>query len=457
MIVGNMVFAPRFVLVLLLAVALLCRGEPAAAQGNPPVRETPRAAPLPVSSTAEHIFEEARGKLLQIRTELAASGHQTSLGSAFLVTDNGIAITNYHVVSQYVLEPNLYRLHYFTAAGERGDLQLLGFDVADDLAVVRLDNPPKDHFNFDARKLEELTKGERLYAMGNPLDIGFAIVEGTYNGLVERSYTPRIHFSGALNPGMSGGPAVAPDGAVIGVNVATRLGGSLVSFLVPAGYAVALLAEAQQHEPPAPSALRAELGRQIAARQATLYAALAAGGYRGAHFGPYIAAESKLDWFTCWSQTNAEQVPKPRAAVETTNCSSDSDLFVADDLSVGRLTIAHSYARSTDLNAFQFAALLQQQDRLAWNGFAREKWYTAQRCDQGFTVATEPDQGPPVHALWCARAYKSFDALYDVAVTSVTEDRKAEALISRFSLQAVSYETAIATIRQFFEALRWQK
>ena len=456
MIDGNMVFGSRFVLVLLLAVAMLCRGGPAAAQDNPPSpRQTAVAAP--VSSTAQQIFEAARAKLLQIRTELAASGHQTSLGSAFLVTDGGIAITNYHVVSQYVLEPNLYRLQYFTAAGERGDLQLLGFDIANDLAVVRLANAPRGHFAFDGRKLDDLTKGERLYAMGNPLDIGFAIVEGTYNGLVERSYTPRIHFSGALNPGMSGGPAVAPNGEVIGINVATRLGGSLVSFLVPAGYAVALLADAQQREPPEPGALRAEIGRQIAARQATLYAALTAGGYQPARFGPYIAAESKLDWFTCWSQTNAEQVPKPRAAIETTNCSSDSDLFVANDLSVGRLTIAHSYARSTDLNAFQFAALLEQQNRLPWNGFPREKWYTTQRCDQDFTISTAPDQGPPVQAIWCARAYKDFDDLYDVAVTSVTQDRKDEALISRFSLQTVSYETAVATIRQFFEALRWKK
>ena len=44
--------------------------------------------------------------------------------------------------------------------------------------------------------------------MGNPLDLGFTIVEGTYNGFVEKSYNPRMHFTGAINPGMSGGPAV---------------------------------------------------------------------------------------------------------------------------------------------------------------------------------------------------------------------------------------------------------
>ena len=61
--------------------------------------------------------------------------------------------------------------------------------------------------DIDPRALAgRLPKGERIYAMGNPLDLGFTIVEGTYNGLVDKSYDERIHFSGAINPGMSGGP-----------------------------------------------------------------------------------------------------------------------------------------------------------------------------------------------------------------------------------------------------------
>jgi S1-C subfamily serine protease len=417
----------------------------------------PAAVPAPVSTTGERIYQSARSKILQIRTVLAASGRQTTLGSAFLVDDAGTAITNYHVVSQYVLEPSLYRLQYLTASGGQGELRLLAFDLANDLAVVRVDQPQAAYFSFDRRKLEDLTKGEQLYAMGNPLDIGFAIVEGTYNGLVERSYTPRIHFSGALNPGMSGGPAVSAGGDVIGINVATRLGGQLVSFLVPARYAIALLDNAARQEPPSPTALRAEVGRQIAARQAALYATLAANGFQAAAFGPYVAPESKADWFTCWGQTNAEQVPKPRATVETTNCTSETELFVANDLSVGRLAIVHSYVRSLDLNPFQFATFLEQQNQLPWFTSWREKYFTPQRCDQDFTIAATPDKGPPVDAVWCARAYKDFDDLYDVAVMSVTEDRGSEALISRFGLQAVTFENAVALTKQFFEALQWQK
>ncbi|HEX3971739.1 MAG TPA: serine protease [Stellaceae bacterium] len=466
MIGGNMVFALRFVLVFLLAVALLTGAGPVSAQDNPantppptiapptvapPATETPR----PVSSTAERIFEAARGKLLQIRTELAATGRQSTLGSAFLV-DGDLAITNYHVVSQYVLEPNLYRLEYFTAANDHGSLQVLGFDIANDLALVKIDHSQPEHLVFDTRKLQDLTKGEQLYAMGNPLDIGFAIVEGTYNGLVERSYTPHIHFSGAVNPGMSGGPAVATNGDVVGINVATRLDGELVSFLVPAQFAVALLASAPR-EAPKPAALRAELARQVAARQSALYAKLEAVGLQAADFGPYVAGESKADWFTCWGQTNAEMVPKPRATVETTNCSGDSDIFIAEDLRIGQLFVTHSYIRSVDLNAFQFATYVATQNGLQWPARWREKWYTPPRCTQDFTRAAAADKAPPVEAIWCARAYKDFPDLYDVALTTVTQDRNNEALVSRLSLQAVTYEAAQSLAKQFLAALQWRK
>ena len=280
--------------------------------------------------------------------------------------------------------------------------------------------------------------------------------KGTYNGLVARSYTPHIHFSGAVNPGMSGGPAVASNGDVVGINVATRRDGELVSFLVPARYAVALLARAP-HDAPAPATLRAELGRQIAAHQTALYAQIEAAGLQKSDFGPYVAAESKADWFTCWGETNAGQVPKPRAVIETTNCSSESDIYIASDLSIGRLYVTQSYLRSIDLNAFQFATYLASENGLQWPARWREKWYTPPRCTQDFARAAPPGKAPPLEAIWCARAYKDFPDLYDVALTTITQDRSTEALVSRLSLQAVTYEAAQRLAKQFIEALQWRE
>jgi serine protease Do len=143
--------------------------------------------------------------------------------------------------------------------------------------------------------------------------------------------------------------------------------------------------------------------------------------------------------------------------VETTNCSSESDIFVAGDLSVGGVYVTHSYIRSVDLNAFQFATYVSRQNGLQWPARWREKWYTPPRCTQDFIRAASADIGPPVEAIWCARAYKDFPDLYDVALTTITQDRNREALVSRLSLQAVTYEAARSLAKQFLAALQWQK
>ena len=439
-----------------LLVASMLLGGNAWAQSN-----SPALPPAPeVASVAERVYAAAKPRLLQIRTLVIAADRQSSIGSGFLVSADGLAVTNYHVVSQYALEPATYRLEYGAADGSRGELKLVAIDVTNDLALVRVDRRDQPSFEFDDRAVRgEVPKGERLYSMGNPLDLGFTIVEGTYNGPVERSYNERIHFSGAINPGMSGGPTVTADGHVVGINVSKQLGSELVSFLVPARFAAKLLANAQDSDLPALSELRTEIGRQLTVWQEGLYKSLSGSAFRGATFGPYEAPESAAPWFTCWAQTNAGQVPKPRASTNTTSCTSDTQVFVATDLTTGGVRLSHSYLRSVDLNQFQFASFVSQQNQLpllgglAWN----RKWHTQQRCHEDFLAGSSDDGRPPLRVLWCARAYREFEGLYDVWVVTITEDRGTEALVSRLSLQGVAYPNAIAIGKRFIEAVQWKK
>src|SRR3982751_3128280 len=199
---------------------------------RPPPAAPPEASQPPRSTAAERVYDFSRPRIMQIRTLLSAAGRQSTIGSGFAVSADGYVITNYHVVSRFALDPRTYRLEFLAPDGSKGPLQLLAFDIAHDLAVVRMAKSGIPFMEFDARALSgTLPKGERIYAMGNPLDLGFTIVEGTYNGLVDKSYDERIHFSGSINPGMSGGPVAASDGSVVGVNVAKRLDGEQVGFL----------------------------------------------------------------------------------------------------------------------------------------------------------------------------------------------------------------------------------
>jgi hypothetical protein len=311
-----------------------------------------------------------------IRTLVVGAGQQSSTGSGFLVGADGLAITNYHVVSQVALEPSTYRLEYAAADGTRGEVRLLAIDLPNDLAVVRLDKRDTPFFSFDEASMERsVPRGERLYSMGNPLDLGFTINKGTYNGLVERSYNERIHFTGALNPGMSGGPTVNAEGQVVGINVAKRLGGELVSFLVPARFAAALLRRVRDQELEPMQDFRAEIGRQLAAWQAGLYRSFGEDGFRSIALGPYQAPEATARWLDCGAQTNAGVMPKPRASIDSINCRSASGLFVANDLNTGLIQLSHIYLRAVDLNQFQFANFLTQQSqpRLIGGGAYRKR------------------------------------------------------------------------------------
>ena len=424
-----------------------------------PMAQNPAQAAIPASSGAERVFASAPPRLLQIRSIVEGAERQSTVGSGFLVTGDGLAITNYHVVSQVALEPEVYRLEYSTPDGSHGQAKLVAIDLANDLAAIRLDKKETEFFEFNGSALTQgLAKGERLYSMGNPLDLGFTIIEGTYNGLVERSYNERIHFSGALNAGMSGGPAVTGDGRVVGVNVAKSTGGELVSFLVPGRFAAALLQRVKDGTATQAADFRAEIGKQLTAWQSALYKAVSAQDLRPLKFGPYQAPESAARWFTCWAQTNSGVRPRPRASVNATNCGSNTGLFVASDLMTGNIQLGHSYIRTEDLNDFQFATLLSQQSqpRQVFGG-AYKKWYTPQRCYEDFMAAGPAADRPALRVVWCAQAYREFAGLYDVSVIAVTEDRGREALVSRLGLQAVGFDDATLLSKRFLEAVRWTK
>jgi serine protease Do len=413
-----------------------------------------RAAEAP-SSAAEGIYAAAPPRLLQIRTLVADAGRQTSTGSGFLVSADGLAITNYHVVSQAAFEPGTYQLEFAAADGSHGDVTLLGVDLPNDLAIIRLDKHDAPFFAFNKAAIEGggPQKGERLYSMGNPLDLGFTIIEGTYNGLVEKSYNERIHFTGALNPGMSGGPTVTADGLVVGINVATRRGGQLVSFLVPARFAEALLQRVRAQE--GTPNFRADIAQQLGTWRTALYKSFADAGFRSNALGPYRSPDTTATWFNCWAQTNMGAKPKPRARIDQTECTSDTSLFVADDLNTGVIRIDHSLVTSVELNQFQFASALTQQSqpRLLTGGPLR-KWYTSERCHEDFVRAAPGPEHPPLRAIWCARAYREFDSLYDVSLVAVTQDDGKEALVSRLSLQAVGYDDAVALGKRFLETMQ---
>ena len=89
------------------------------------------------SSRAQNLYEAARNDLLQIRVLLKNGKTQSSVGSGFLIGTSNLVVTNYHVVSQVVMDPSLYVAEYEDTYGKRGTVSLVAVDALHDLAVVK--------------------------------------------------------------------------------------------------------------------------------------------------------------------------------------------------------------------------------------------------------------------------------------------------------------------------------
>lgn len=163
-------------------------------------------------------------------------------GTGFLVSANGLIITNKHVVS--IGDGASPDFRVVMTNGKRYYAQLIGKDPINDLAVLKIfDN----HLPFvqlgDSRKLE---LGQTVVAIGNALGIySNSVTKGIVSGLhrsiiasdsgnnVVESLTNVIQTDAEINLGNSGGPLVDLSGKVIGVNVATDVGGQSLGFAIP--------------------------------------------------------------------------------------------------------------------------------------------------------------------------------------------------------------------------------
>ena len=194
---------------------------------------------------AATLFKQYQDRIFQIRIMDIVAEKKSGLGSGFLVSADGLIATNYHVVAKLVEKPSKYRLEYQDVEGKTQKLTLVDIDVINDLALVKAEVLDKKPMLFPE---DHPTQGDTIYSIGNPFDIGFTVVPGTYNGIDEKTYYQRIHFSGSINPGMSGGPVLDKDGRVVGVNVSSA--GDQVSFLVPGSALKILIEQVQKREAP---------------------------------------------------------------------------------------------------------------------------------------------------------------------------------------------------------------
>lgn len=473
---------------LILACAALVNPAVAAAQ-TPSGKAAPAPLPAP-SAPARDLFSRYKDRLVQVRVLLNSANEQSSLGSGFVVRDDGVGgawlLTNYHVVSSLAIDPEKFRLELRPTSERTVKATLVAVDVIHDLAVLRTDAAGEAaHWPAFALRDGAPTQGERLFSLGNPLELGFLISEGIYNGLVESRVYEQMLFSGAINAGMSGGPAIDDAGRVVGVNVAVDRRGQLLSYLVPVRYARDLLARAVQVAPgSARKEWRSEIGRQLLAHQdfvagkllndagapavtATPIAppAMKAGEKKVTPAGAGTAVAARAGFATqslagrsvptldgsltkCWA--GGRDGERLRYQRDSLSCTLRSELFVRGDLYTGSLAVQHILLRNDKLAAPQFFAIRPPGQIPSWFGNYGNREMTPDECRDDYLRGTTHVYRVAV----CLKGYRKFDGLYDFTVTATQVDDARERLISKLLLNGVSFDNGQRLGRMFLERLQ---
>ena len=427
--------------------------SPAAAQVPQPAESAASAvaAPAPMSLSARKVYEQARSQLVQIRTVLKGRASQTSVGSGFFVSAQGHIVTNFHVVSEAALKPERHDLVYVTADGREAPVQILQLDVLHDLALLKAgDVGPKP---FDALPFRPeargLSQGERIYSLGNPLDVGFAVTEGTYNGLVRRSFYPQIFFGGALSGGMSGGPALDESGQVIGINVARRVDGEQVSFLVPSSFASALLAS-RRNAAPITAPAYGIVTEQLMQHQAALTERFITQGWKLATHARYKVPVPTDLFMRCWGSSEPSRTGG--LDLERSDCMMDTRIFVGD-YTTGAISLRHESYEGGKLGAMRFAARYAASFRNKAFTRLRGEHQTKPQCHEDFIDRA----GLPLRAVVCLRAYKKLPQLYDVSVLVATLDQATAGVQGRFDAQGLSFANAQKLAGHYLGAYGWAR
>lgn len=407
------------------------------------ISATAHSEPASRDSRAQVIFATAKASVVQIRTLLKGSKSQNSVGSGFYVSDDGLVITNYHVVSSHALEPDIYEMEYVASNGERGALTLLAIDVLHDLALLQRKGSHLPYLRFQA---DPLARGEKLFSLGDPNDLGQVIVEGVNNGLQEHSFYDTLHFTGAINPGMSGGPVVGKSGEMVGVNVATM--GESRGFLVPAQYASELLAR-WRAAPVVVSEFQSDITRQMKQHSSALVERLTRTPLPVQLDAGYTVPDAADPYIRCWASKSDNE--KLFFSVRSYNCSGNSNVFVGQGINMGSVFYESMLYQSDKLDPFRFGRLLEKAygDEDDFNGDV--KHFSKFAC----TDSVVDLNGMPAKAALCLRAYRKYVGLYDFDLRVVSLRESKHALVTKLNLDGVAYEDGMRMVRHYMGALKW--
>lgn len=183
------------------------------------------AANTPFYEDSQAIARAAESVLLL--TCYDNEGNVVATGSGFLAFEDGIIITNYHVIDGITgpIKANTEDGMYFDIN------EILCYDPVADVAILKTNARTRLDL-LTLASTSTLGKGSRVVAIGSPLGLLNIVSEGIYSGIITDE-TEYILFTAAISSGSGGGALFNENGEVIGVTAATYTEGQNLNLAVP--------------------------------------------------------------------------------------------------------------------------------------------------------------------------------------------------------------------------------
>ena len=218
-----------------------------------------KVAPAVVSIYASHVIKVKNPLLedpflnqffgMELFGDAPTTRLEKSLGSGVIVRENGIIITNYHVIK------DAQEIRVILSDGREFIADVISKEERTDLASIKIRNPPQSLPIIQLADMDEMEVGDLVLAIGSPFGLEQTVTNGIISALARTQlgisdFRSFIQTDAAINPGNSGGALVTMDGRLAGINSAilSKSGGFIgIGFAIPSSLLVPVI-ESYKHD-----------------------------------------------------------------------------------------------------------------------------------------------------------------------------------------------------------------
>ena len=167
-----------------------------------------------------------------------------SLGTGFVISNDGLIVTNNHVVD------GVEKIDIVFSDGTHLPGEVVGADPKTDVALIRAKGE-RSYVALPLGNSDDLLPGDWVVAIGNPFGLDHTVTAGivsaTGRDIGQGPYDDFIQTDAAINPGNSGGPLLNLSGEVIGINTAINPQANTIGFAVPINMVKTILPQLEEH------------------------------------------------------------------------------------------------------------------------------------------------------------------------------------------------------------------